>query len=108
MHPMRKRRRAEDYFVLTVVFHDLLARAARNHALYANDRGVIHQLDLYRRATISRGVDNLPLSTQEHEAIVDAVAARNEQRAQSLQTQHVLASRERLHAALGQSSPTQR
>jgi phosphonate utilization transcriptional regulator len=101
MHQVHKGRRAEDYFALNVEFHDLLARAARNNALLANYRGVINQLDLYRRATIARGVENIPLSTQEHEAIVDAVAARDERRAETLLTEHVLASRARLHAALG-------
>ncbi len=101
MHQVQKTRRAEDYFVLNVEFHDLLARAARNNALLANYRGVVNQLDLYRRATISRSVENIPLSTQEHEAIVDAVAARDEARAEALLTPHVLVSRERLQAALG-------
>jgi DNA-binding GntR family transcriptional regulator len=101
MHQIQKSRRADEYFVLNVEFHDLLARAARNNALLANYRGVVNQLDLYRRATISRGLENIPLSTQEHEAIVDAVAARDEQRARALLTEHVLVSRARLHAALG-------
>ena len=101
MHQVQKTRRAEAYFALNVEFHDVLARAARNNALYANYKGVINQLDLYRRATIARSVDNIPLSTHEHEAIVDAVAARNEQRAEALLTRHVMVSRERLHAALG-------
>jgi len=104
MHHVHKGRRAEAYFALNVEFHDVLARAARNNALYANYRGVINQLDLYRRATISRSVENIPLSTQEHEAIVEAVAARDEQRAEALLTRHVLVSRERLHAALGGGS----
>ena len=61
---------------------------------------MVNQLDLYRRATITRVAENIPLSTAEHEAIVDAVAARDESRAESLLTQHVLVSRERLQAAL--------
>jgi phosphonate utilization transcriptional regulator len=105
MHQTQKSRRADEYFVLNVEFHDLLARAARNNALLANYRGVVNQLDLYRRATITRGVENIPLSTQEHEAIVDAVAARDEQRAEALLTEHVLVSRARLHAALGTAGP---
>ena len=60
----------------------------------------MNQLDLYRRATISRSVENIPLSTQEHQAIVEAVAARDEARAERLLTEHVLVSRERLQAAL--------
>lgn len=100
MHQMQKTRRADEYFALNVEFHDILARAARNNALLANYRGVVNQLDLYRRATITRVAENIPLSTAEHEAIVDAVAARDESRAESLLTQHVLVSRERLQAAL--------
>ena len=105
MHLTQKSRRADEYFALNVEFHDLLARAARNNALLAQYRGVVNQLDLYRRATISRGADNIPVSTQEHEAIVDAVAARDEQRAEALLTEHVLVSRARLHAALGTADP---
>jgi phosphonate utilization transcriptional regulator len=105
MHQVHKSRRAEEYFVLNVEFHDLLARAARNNALLAHYRGVVNQLDLYRRATISRSAENIPLSTREHEAIVEAVAARDESRAERLLTEHVLASRERLHAALGTAGP---
>ncbi len=104
MQQVQKSRRAEEYFALNVEFHDLLARAARNNALLANYRGVINQLDLYRRATISRSTDNIPLSTAEHEAIVEAVAARNEGTAARLLTEHVLVSRERLHKAL--AAPT--
>lgn len=96
----QKQRRADDYFALNVEFHDLLARSARNNALLANYRGVVNQLDLYRRATLQRGDDHVPQSTAEHEAIVEAVAARDEQRAQALLTQHVLGSRERAHALL--------
>jgi len=101
MRHVQKTRKADEYFSLNVEFHELLARTARNNALLANYRGVVTQLDLYRRATLSRGLDHIPLSTQEHEAIVDAVAARDEARAEALLTQHVLGSRERLQAALG-------
>jgi len=105
MHQTQKSRRADEYFVLNVEFHDVLARAARNNALLAHYRGVVNQLDLYRRATITHGVENIPLSTLEHEAIVEAVAARDEQRAEALLTEHVLVSRARLHAALGTAAP---
>ncbi len=108
MHQIQKSRRAEEYFGLNVEFHDLLARAARNNALLANYRGVVNQLDLYRRATISRSTDNIPLSTAEHEAIVEAVAARNEALAQRLLAEHVLVSRERLHKALASPAPSAR
>lgn len=106
MHQVQKTRRAEDYFLLNVEFHERLARATRNNALQANYRGVVNQLDLYRRATIERSLENIPLSTQEHEAIVEAVAARDETRAERLLTEHVLVSRERLAAALAAPSST--
>lgn len=105
MHQVQKGRRPEEYFVLNVDFHDRLARAARNNALLAHYRGVVNQLDLYRRATISRSVENIPLSTEEHEAIVEAVSSRDEARAEALLTAHVLASRARLHASLGTTAP---
>lgn len=101
MHQVQKGRRAEEYFALNVEFHDRLARAARNQALLAHYRGIVNQLDLYRRATISRSLESIPLSTQEHESIVEAVAARDEPRAEALLTEHVLVSRARLHASLG-------
>lgn len=55
---------------------------------------------LYRRETISRSSDNIPVSTREHEAIVNAVAQGDEKLAERLLTEHVLQSRERLHNAL--------
>lgn len=99
-------RQADEYFALNVEFHDLLARAAHNNALLAHYRGIVNQLDLYRRATIALGAERIAQSTHEHEAIVDAVAARDEQRAQALMIEHVLVSRARLQAALGAAAAT--
>jgi phosphonate utilization transcriptional regulator len=93
-------RKAESYFALNVEFHELLARAARNQALLNNYRRVVNELDLYRRETISRSTDNIPVSTREHEAIVNAVSQGDEKLAERLLTEHVLQSRERLHSAL--------
>ena len=100
MQQVERSRVADAYFDLNMEFHELMANAARNNALLANYRGVVNQLDLYRRASISRSTDNIPLSTLEHEAIVNAVAARDEATAEQLMTEHVLLSRERLHRAL--------
>jgi phosphonate utilization transcriptional regulator len=101
MRAQEKGRNAQAYFPLNVEFHDLLARAARNGALLANYRGVVNQLDLYRRATLTRSTDNIPISTRDHEAIVVAVAARDASLAERLMSEHVLQSRQRLHRALG-------
>jgi len=100
MHTGSRSRKADVYFALNVEFHDLLARAARNDVLLSNYRSVVNQLDLYRRATISHSVDNIPLSTKEHEAIVDAIEAGDHVLAEKRMAAHVLGSRARLHAAL--------
>ena len=100
MHALERTRKAEAYFALNVEFHDMLATAAGNNALLTNYRSVVNQLDLYRRTTLSRGSDVIAVSTRDHEAIVDAVAARNETLAEHLMTDHVLQSRVRLQQAL--------
>lgn len=101
MRAQERSRNAQAYFPLNVEFHDLLARAARNGALLANYRGIVNQLDLYRRATLTRSTDNIPISTRDHEAIVVAVAARDAALAERLMSEHVLLSRQRLHRVLG-------
>jgi phosphonate utilization transcriptional regulator len=100
MSAQDRSRKPEAYFALNVEFHDILARAARNGALLTHYRRVVNELDLYRRETISRGSENIPQSTREHEAIVAAVARRDEKLAERLLAEHVRQSRERLHAVL--------
>ena len=104
MHTGSRSRKADAHFALNVEFHDLLARAARNDVLLSSYRNVVNQLDLYRRATISHSAGNIPLSTKEHEAIVDAIEAGDQRIAEKLLTAHVLGSRARLHEALTPTS----
>ena len=100
MHAVGRARDAETYYPLNVQFHELLAEAAGNRALQANYRRVVNELDLYRRETIARSAENIPVSTRDHEAIVDAVAKGDEKLAARLLVEHVLESRERLHRVL--------
>ncbi len=100
MHGLAKSRNAEAYYPLNVEFHELLAQAAGNRALHSNYRRVVNELDLYRRETLSRSAENIPISTRDHEAIVNAVAKRDEKLAERLLVEHVIESRERLHRAL--------
>jgi phosphonate utilization transcriptional regulator len=95
---------AEAYYPLNVEFHERLAEAAGNRALQANYRRVVNELDLYRRETLSRSVENIPISTRDHEAIVNAVAKGEGRLAERLLYEHVLESRERLHRALARSA----
>jgi phosphonate utilization transcriptional regulator len=98
MHAVGRRRDADAYFPLNIEFHEALAEAAGNRALAANYRRVVNELNLYRREAIRRNVEVIPVSTREHEAIIDAVAKGDAQRAERLLYQHVIDSRERLHA----------
>jgi DNA-binding GntR family transcriptional regulator len=100
MHTVGKSRDASAYYPLNVEFHELLCEAAGNKTLHANYRRVENELDLYRRETISRSAENIPVSTRDHEAIVNAVAKRDEALAAKLLFEHVITSRERLHKAL--------
>lgn len=100
MHAVGKSRDAAAYYPLNVQFHELLCEAAGNATLHANYRRVVNELDLYRRETISRSAENIPVSTRDHEAIVNAVAKKDEELAAKLLYEHVIISRERLHKAL--------
>jgi DNA-binding GntR family transcriptional regulator len=97
---LERSRKAEAYFALNLEFHDLVARAARNASLLTHYRRVVNELDLYRRETLARSSDSIPVSTREHEAIVNALAKGDERLAERLLVEHVLHSRERLHGAL--------
>ena len=100
MHAVGRARDAEAYYPLNVQFHELLCEAAGNKTLHANYRRVVNELDLYRRETILRSAENIPVSTRDHEAIVNAVAKGDEKLAARLLYEHVILSRERLHKAL--------
>ncbi len=100
MHVVGRSRDAAAYYPLNVQFHELLCEAAGNKTLHANYRRVVNELDLYRRETIERSAENIPVSTRDHEAIVNAVAKGDEKLAERLLYEHVITSRERLHKAL--------
>ncbi|MEO8345971.1 MAG: phosphonate utilization associated transcriptional regulator [Betaproteobacteria bacterium] len=108
MHAASIARKPDAYFPLNLEFHELLAQAAGNRALLANYRRVVNELNLYRRETLQRNADHIPISTQDHEAIVDAVADGDAALAERLLFNHVLDSRERLHRALQTPAPSSR
>jgi DNA-binding GntR family transcriptional regulator len=103
MHAVSRTRDAAAYYPLNVAFHELLAEAAGNRTLIANYRRVVNELNLYRRETLERSAENIPVSTRDHEAIVEAVAKGDEPLAERLLHEHVITSRERLHKALAKS-----
>jgi phosphonate utilization transcriptional regulator len=100
MHGASRKRDAQAYFPLNIEFHEALAEAAGNAALAANYRRVVNELNLYRRETLTRNAEIIPVSTQDHEGIVNAVAKGDVALAERLLYDHVIDSRERLHRAL--------
>src|SRR5262245_1399428 len=97
MQAAGKKRDPDAYFPLNIEFHEALAEAAGNRALAAHYRRVVNELNLYRREAITRNVEVIPVSTDEHAAIVDAVAKGDAARAERLLYEHVINSRSRLH-----------
>lgn len=100
MHAAGRSRDADAYFPLNIEFHEALAEAAGNRALAANYRRVVNELSLYRRETLIRNGEIIPVSIQEHEIIVAAVAKGDGAAAERLLYDHVMNSRARLHRAL--------
>jgi phosphonate utilization transcriptional regulator len=100
MHAAGRSRSADAYFPLNIEFHEALAEAAGNRALAANYRRVVNELNLYRRETLIRNAEIIPISTEEHELIVNAVAQGDAALAGRLLYEHVMNSRARLHREL--------
>ena len=98
MHAAGRKRDPDAYFPLNIEFHEVLAEAAANRALATHYRRVVNELNLYRREAIQRNVDVIPLSTREHEAVVEAVAKGDAALAERLLYDHVINSRSRLQA----------
>ena len=98
MHAAGRKRDPDAYFPLNIEFHEVLAEAAANRALAVHYRRVVNELNLYRREAIQRNVEVIPVSTREHEAVVEAIAKGDAERAGRLLYDHVINSRSRLQA----------
>jgi phosphonate utilization transcriptional regulator len=105
MQQQARARNVTAYYPLNVAFHDRLAECAGNATLAATYRRLVNALHLYRRETLARGPDSFPISTREHAAIVDALAAGDADRAGKLLYEHAMESRDRLHATLEPTRP---
>jgi DNA-binding GntR family transcriptional regulator len=60
----------------------------------------VNELNLYRRETLTRNLEIIPVSTHDHEAIVGAIAKGDAAAAEKLLYDHVIDSRARVHQAL--------
>src|SRR5690606_15515008 len=101
MHKAARGRSVDAYYPLNVRFHDLLAEITGNATLQATYRRLVNELHLFRRETLAHGPDSFPISTAEHAAVVEALAAGEGERAALLLYEHAMRSRERLHHILG-------
>ena len=89
---------ADEYFALNLAFHDRIVELAGNAKLSQLYRRLVNELNLYRRASLTQAA-NLPVSSSEHRAIVECIAARQAAATGRLMHDHVMASRERAHRA---------
>jgi len=85
------------YHRANVEFHDLLVKLAGNAKLLQTYRRLVNELHLYRRATLAQE-GALPVSTREHHAIVERIAARQSIQAGRALFEHAMGSRTRMHS----------
>ena len=85
------------YHRANVEFHDLLVALTGNAKLLATYRRLVNELHLYRRATLAQE-GALPVSTREHHAIVERIAAGRPMQAGRALFQHAMDSRTRMHS----------
>jgi phosphonate utilization transcriptional regulator len=90
------------YHRANLEFHDRLVELAGNGKLLLLYRRLVRELHLFRHATLAQA-GTLPVSTREHAAIVDQIAAGRAVAAGRAMHDHVVASRERMHRSTAAS-----
>ncbi len=94
-----------DNYALNIEFHDLLIDAANNaraRSVYSN---LVKEMHLYRRRGLSIAA-NIARSIKEHEAVVAAVAAGDEEAAARAANRHIKSGLNRYMQILGQEAGT--
>ena len=87
---------AASYHMVNLRFHDTLVEATGNAKLIATYRRLIKELHLFRLKGLTAG-GGLPVSNDEHRAIVKAIEAGDADGAGRRMRDHVRASRKRMH-----------
>jgi phosphonate utilization transcriptional regulator len=90
---------AASYHRVNLRFHDTLVEATGNAKLVATYRRLIKELHLFRLKGLTAG-GGLPVSNDEHRAIVKAIAAGDADGAARRMRDHVRASRKRMHKGI--------
>jgi len=97
----------DGYHGANIAFHDRIVQLAGNPKLTMMYRRLVNELHLHRRAALGQaGI--LPVSINEHRAIVGHIAARQPAAAGRALYEHAMASRDRVHRARGVAPPLQR
>ena len=96
MDDASKRGDAAAYHMLNLRFHDTLVEATGNAKLISTYRRLIKELHLFRLKGLTAG-GGLPVSNDEHRAIVKAIEAGDADVAGRRMRDHVRASRKRMH-----------
>ena len=85
---------SDDYHALNLAFHDCIVDFVGNRKLIDLYRRLVKELSLFRRANLADG-QQIPVSVQEHRAILKAIAAGDADGAARTLRAHVLESKER-------------
>ena len=85
---------SDDYHALNLAFHDCIVDFVGNRKLIDLYRRLVNELSLFRRANLADG-RQIPVSVQEHRAILKAIAAGDADGAAAALRAHVLESKER-------------
>jgi phosphonate utilization transcriptional regulator len=85
---------SDDYHALNLAFHDCIVDFVGNGKLIDLYRRLVKELSLFRRANLADG-QQIPVSVQEHRAILKAIAAGDADGAARALRAHVLESKER-------------
>lgn len=93
---------AASYHMLNLRFHDSLVEATGNAKLVGTYRRLIKELHLFRLRGLTAG-GGLPVSNDEHRAIVKAIESGDAELAGKKMREHVRASRKRMHKAEGKT-----
>jgi phosphonate utilization transcriptional regulator len=91
---------AASYHMVNLRFHDTLVEATGNAKLIATYRRLIKELHLFRLKGLTAG-GGLPVSNDEHRAIVRTIEAGDADAAGKRMRDHVRASRKRMHKGIG-------
>jgi DNA-binding GntR family transcriptional regulator len=104
MNANARQRDVQAYYANNLAFHWAIVEAADNDTLARTYRGIVQQLHVSRLKNLSRDI-GMQISLVEHRQIVEAIAAGDAGRAESLLAAHVTAAHGRLVEQLDVNRP---